>query len=381
MESVLFVTWDGGGNVPPALGIGAELERRGNEVRFLGHPNQKNAIEEAGFSAEEFQRARPWSMLEVRSGLAASLAAAGVFTDRAMGEDLIESVKREHPDRVVIDGLLVGAMSAAARAGIPYSVLVHTLYGVMHKTLTRGPLALIARGKGINPARLYESADHILAVTLEELDHGTPADVDYTGPVLPQNARDGTQGPQVDIDAAPEPVILVSLSTTYIPGQREALQRILDALGGLPVHALITTGLGVEPADLRAPVNADVYRYVPHPPLMKQASLVIGHGGHATTMLALAHNLPLLIMPMNPAFDQPAIGRVIAEQNAGLTLGKKATVSQIRDAVTLLLPRSSSYRVAAARLGGRIRSTDGASLAADLITTDLPTPISATQKP
>ena len=55
MNNVLFVTWDGGGNVPPALGIAAELKRRGNAVRFLGHPSQRQAIEAAGFTVEEFQ--------------------------------------------------------------------------------------------------------------------------------------------------------------------------------------------------------------------------------------------------------------------------------------------------------------------------------------
>jgi hypothetical protein len=29
MASILFVTWDGGGNLPPALGIAAELRERG----------------------------------------------------------------------------------------------------------------------------------------------------------------------------------------------------------------------------------------------------------------------------------------------------------------------------------------------------------------
>ena len=29
MASILFVTWDGGGNLPPALGIAAELRDRG----------------------------------------------------------------------------------------------------------------------------------------------------------------------------------------------------------------------------------------------------------------------------------------------------------------------------------------------------------------
>jgi len=30
MAEILFVTWDGGGNVPPAVGIARELVRRGH---------------------------------------------------------------------------------------------------------------------------------------------------------------------------------------------------------------------------------------------------------------------------------------------------------------------------------------------------------------
>ena len=40
MSNILFVTWDGGGNVPPALGIAAELQQRGHRVRVIGHPVQ-----------------------------------------------------------------------------------------------------------------------------------------------------------------------------------------------------------------------------------------------------------------------------------------------------------------------------------------------------
>ena len=52
MADLLFVTWDGGGNVPPATAIARELARRGHTVRFVGNPlkffkyfvNNKSAI-------------------------------------------------------------------------------------------------------------------------------------------------------------------------------------------------------------------------------------------------------------------------------------------------------------------------------------------------
>ena len=45
MADILFVTWDGGGNVPPAAGHRRELQARGHAVRFLGHAARRAALE------------------------------------------------------------------------------------------------------------------------------------------------------------------------------------------------------------------------------------------------------------------------------------------------------------------------------------------------
>ena len=48
MARILVVTWDGGGNVPPMLGIARELQRRGHQVRVLGHPQQREVVAATG---------------------------------------------------------------------------------------------------------------------------------------------------------------------------------------------------------------------------------------------------------------------------------------------------------------------------------------------
>ena len=60
MAEILFVTWDGGGNVPPALGIAAELRPRGHaRPRSLGHAAQRAALEPRPGSRSLPSRARP----------------------------------------------------------------------------------------------------------------------------------------------------------------------------------------------------------------------------------------------------------------------------------------------------------------------------------
>ena len=136
MASVLFVTWDGGGNVPPALGIAAELQERGERVRFLGHEQQGPAIEGAGFRFEPYRHARPWSPTEAAYGHGAELTIFEVFTDPGIGEDLLASVEREPAGLVVADCLLLGALAAADCAGLRHAVLVHTFYEYLASILS-----------------------------------------------------------------------------------------------------------------------------------------------------------------------------------------------------------------------------------------------------
>ena len=124
--------------------------------------------------------------------------------------------------------------------------------------------------------------------------------------------------------------MLVSLSTTWFPGQTETYQRIIDALGSLPVRGLVTLG-GLHPErELRVPANVELRDAVPHAEVLPRAAAVIGHGGHSTTMRALAHGVPMLVMPMHPLLDQPMVGAAVERAGAGLVLPRTAAAGAHR---------------------------------------------------
>jgi AcrR family transcriptional regulator len=158
----------------------------------------------------------------------------------------------------------------------------------------------------------------------------------------------------------------IRLLVEAIAGQMEVLQKVLDALTGLPVRAIVTTGPAVDPDELRAIANAETHRYLPHTEVMPTVSLVIGHGGHSTTMLGLAHGMPLLILPMNLMFDQALIGYAIQQKGAGITLPSTSTPAQIRAAVERIIA-DGAYRQEATRLREAIRASRGTQTAADLL--------------
>src|ERR1044072_8539302 len=49
MARYLFLTWDGAGNQPPAIGIAQALRERGHSVMFAGYESQRSLITSRGF--------------------------------------------------------------------------------------------------------------------------------------------------------------------------------------------------------------------------------------------------------------------------------------------------------------------------------------------
>lgn len=359
MAEHLFVTWDGGGNVPPALGIAAELERRGHHTRFVGHETQRAAITAAGFDFTAYRTAAPFSSADSNS----PTRMMALFSDKAMGADVLTELERQPADVVVVDCLLAGPMRACAVAGVTYVSLEHMFDGFLRTFWARGPMGLASRAKGLRPVRSWAAADVALVASLPSLDAGyaagrKPGNLRWTGPVLDL--------PDPHDLTAHEPAVLVSLSTYNFPGMAGSLQNIVDATADLDARVVVTTGPMVDPAHLRTAPNHEVHRYVPHDELMGSVSLVVGHGGHATTMRALAHDLPVAVMPMHPFLDQPVVGKALAAAGAGAVLAKDARPDQIRPVVEELLA-DGPHRRAAATLGAEIRRLDGTRAAASAI--------------
>ncbi|HEY8914727.1 glycosyltransferase [Lacisediminihabitans sp.] len=361
MSSFLFVTVDAGGNVPPVVAIGRELLARGHRVRILGHEPQRAALEAAGFEFTAYSRMPRWEPTRAKSVPRAIADLLRLSTHSGLGQDLIDLVTESPADLVVVDCMLLSVLKAANASGLRHAVLFHTFYRFWTREWMAGPVGGLARLKGLNARSLWAKADLELVVCDRTLD---PAGESAS----PTRVWSGVveTGARRVAGAAVLPLVLVSLSTTWFPGQDDAYRHILAALADLPVRAIVTTGPAVNPRELSAPANAEVLAFAPHDALLPTVTAVIGHGGHSTTMAALAHDLPLIIMPMHPLIDQPMIARAVVDAGAGIRLSRTASPGDIRRAVTTLLA-TESFAEAAAVIGARLRAADGARVAADLI--------------
>jgi UDP:flavonoid glycosyltransferase YjiC (YdhE family) len=361
MSSILFLTWDGGGNVPPTLGLAAELIRRGHQVRVLGHPQQAESVRAAGAVFEAYQDLPAWDPRERRSFVGFVRAYPALFTDRRFGDAARNAIAAHRPDAVVVDVLLTAAVAAAASTTTPTVVMVHTLYEFVAANLAKGPVGILAAVKGFSLTRSLRAADALVVSSPPEFATGdAPPHAHYVGPIF-------GPGEAVPAEADPEARrILVSLSTISYVGMAAVLQRIVDAVADLSDDVVVTTGGSIDPSELRAPGNVRVRRSLPHGDLLAQTGLVIGHGGHGTTTKALTAGVPLVIRPMTSLGDQAAVAAAVERAGVGVRLGSRDSVEEIRRVVDAAL-HDRGMRERARALGRELRAADGAALAAEVV--------------
>jgi UDP:flavonoid glycosyltransferase YjiC (YdhE family) len=148
-----------------------------------------------------------------------------------------------------------------------------------------------------------------------------------------------------------------------------SMQRIVDALGSLPVRGLVTTGPAVAPDAIRAPGNVSVVRSAPHHEVLREAALVVTHGGHGTVIKALAAERPLVIL--HHGRDQSANAVRVTSRGAGIAVSRRAPARTIARAIAEVLG-DDSYRRAAAELGRAVAQDAASSALLDELEAPIP---------
>src|SRR5262249_21999252 len=96
------------------------------------------------------------------------------------------------------------------------------------------------------------------------------------------------------------------------------------------------------------PANVRLERYVPQAALLPRCAAVVNHAGFGSLVGALAHGLPMALLPMGA--DQPLNAARVEALGAGVTLDAiLSTPSEIADAVSTVLS-APSHRAAAEQL-------------------------------
>jgi MGT family glycosyltransferase len=400
MSRFLFVLWEGGGNVPPQLGIARRLLARGHRVRVLGDPCLEADVRAAGAAFAPYTRAphrldrspesdfvRDW---EARTPI-------GEFArtrDRAMmgpaadyAADVVAAIEAERPDVLVVDWLLIGAGLAGEATGVPTALICHNPYMVPEPGKPTpglgflpmlGPLGRLRDGIGnrlftatfdralptLNAARaglglpplatvhqVFERADRVLVLTEAAFDLAPPqpaANVVHVGPVLDQP---GDVAPWTSPWPAddPRPLVLVTTSS-FFQDPRRMLTTACAAVRAVGARGLVTTG-DVDPKSLPTGEDVVALRSAPHDAVLRQARAVITHCGLGTVHRALVAGVPLLCQPIGR--DQPDVAARVRAAGAGLRISPNAATRRVSRALARLL-EDSRFAARAAEVGARL---------------------------
>lgn len=377
MSTVLLYTSPARGHLFPILGVALELQSRGHRVHLRTLSDEVERVRALGLSAEPISptvQAREMDDWKGTNPMQALELAMRTFADRSQAEveDLQTAIRTVEPDALVIDTNSWGALAAAEASGLPWVVfqpyftalpapgvppfgpglprrtdligrlrdkfLGKTIYSKMNQWGL--PAVNACREQvGLTPAAAVGEpimhAPRVLYFTSEALEYPRdqwPASFRFIGP--------GTWAPPADapawLDEVDRPIALVTCSSER---QRDRLI-VESALQALPADGLfvVATSAAYPPEEIAAQSgrHARLEQFIPHEPVVKRADVIVCHGGMGITQRALAHGVPVVVIPFGR--DQLEVARRVEQAHAGLMLPP-----------TRLSPSSLSAAVSAAR--------------------------------
>jgi UDP:flavonoid glycosyltransferase YjiC (YdhE family) len=363
---ILFTFAGGSGHFEPLVPIARAAELAGHTVAFAGQPVMLPAIEAAGFTAFDTAGATfsatperfPLLKLDLDREDQALRDGFVRRTARKRADAILARCADWQPDLIVCDEIDFGAVVAAERLGLPHATV-----------------QVIAAGSFVRKEVVGEALNELRA------EHGLPPDPDltmlsrylvlspfppsYRDPSFPLPATAHSIRPQgaARSDAVPTwvapqnsaPTVYFTLGTVFNVESGDLFSRVLAGLRDLPINVIATVGREIDPAEFgQQPANIQIARYIPQSVVLPQCAAVVSHGGSGSVIGALAHGLPMVLIPMGA--DQPHNAARCADLGIAQVLDAvEATPESVRAAVATVLA-DPGYRRAAERLRDEIAS-------------------------
>ncbi len=417
MANLLLTVWPIDTHLTPFVALAYELRDRGHQVAFYTGPQSGLELQQQGFRWFNFQKLDS-GLAERNPGAQSNLKLSVQQTRRMWNDFLLASLPGQiedlqkicaewHPDAIVCDMTLWGPILVVEESlKIPVAVLSHTAYCVLPGKENAAPgislppprtafgrmaLKMVARflnkAGGINRDADRMRATHSLPsldVSVTEFTGQVPlylvpstpefdynrgdlaSTVHYVGLcVPPETAKQSAPAWAHKTGVTPR---IVVLEEPHYPEDPWLLRTAADAFGGAPAELILVAGHGRNLASLnlgRLAPNVRVEGWVPIETAIASADVLVVHGNSETVLAALAHGIPVLILPR--ILEQPQIAWRLAASGAGLRLPMKGvTPEKMRQAAEQVL-RTPSFKQNAQRLGKALTSRGGPTRAAELI--------------
>jgi MGT family glycosyltransferase len=138
------------------------------------------------------------------------------------------------------------------------------------------------------------------------------------------------------LESIVRPIVLVTTSSEK-QADADLVSTAMTALADEPVHVVATVPAG-RPDDMRTSPNATVCQFVPHGLVLDRAVCAVTHGGMGATQKALAHGVPVCVVPYGR--DQFEVARRAEVARCGTRLpanrlSPPRLLAKVREAMTM----------------------------------------------
>jgi UDP:flavonoid glycosyltransferase YjiC (YdhE family) len=330
------------------LPLAIAAREQGHDVLYAVDPGFHPTVEKLGFTVvdaglsiwDAFRQANELhGTPEFRRDMLRQTAvdAFGSVLPRAYVTDLEPALERDKPDLVVFEIINPGAGLAAMRAGIP--AVCHG-FGRLDENLVPEAMSdllleyVAELGIQLPDGHHYGLGSPYVDAyppSLQDLSH--LSDVQRI-PMRPIPFAEPGELPEWVIEHE-KPLVYLTFGTAF--ANPDLLRTAIAGLSGLDAEVLVSSGPLVDPSALTGvPGNVHVLPWVPQADLLAHADLVAHHGGSGTTIAAMGHGVPQLVLPQGA--DQFRNAQIVANTGLGVQLvGEEFTADAVHEAAVKLL--------------------------------------------
>ena len=381
---ILFTTRGSSGHVGPLAPFARACVRAGHDVVVAAQRQFEANVARAGLpfvpvgepAREEWMpRMAQFAELDIETanGLMISEFFAGLDL-RAGLPALREIVETRRPDVIVRESWEFGSTLVAELYGIP---IVRVGLGLADVEALSVRLAApevdragVELGLASDPGGERLGATPFLTTIPEELE-----DPAAPGPSRTTRFRyevGESDGQLPDWWDGNDPLVYLTFGSVaagaHLPYFPMLYRAAIEALAPLPVRLLLTVGDAEREITELGEVSPNVHveTWVPNDDAARQADVIVCHGGFGSTLGALAHRTPVVVLPLFSS-DQWSNGEAVVRAGAGiavaddrstrnvLDLPPDETIRELAGAVSTILGEDS-YRREAGRVGDAMRA-------------------------
>jgi|GEM_PF-1566597 len=377
------------------LQVAKELRAQGLEVIFGAAPRYAQLLKDEGFPVIDLFSADPEILLDAVRRV--DFSRQKTFLNEYLNSD-IQAVKSiGGADLILTDFRFMGKY-AARKLGIPHASIVNGFFSPYYNIAPELPRAVMPFApaalrrnrllrnavKAVVPryhAGPYRQTCRQNDIPFEDIksgfdfsvsdsltlvcdmpeftpQSGMPKHYHFTGPILWEPAQGYSEIPD-DLYKREGKLIYASLGTS---GEVSAFQGLLRAFAKLPYKVLLSTGGAILN---NLPPNVAAVPFVKPSGILKEAALMICHGGNGSIYQALSESVPVLCI--TSFYDQEWNGQRVRELGLGESVFHKDVTEASMLRLLPFLAESDLYKRRAQEFQARMAQFNGARTAAEKI--------------